>query len=66
MKLYPADWKVRMIYGTTATACMTAVVFFGRQLGIQGFWPSILAIVGAILFGNLVLGPFVVRLIRPS
>lgn len=66
MKLYPDDWKVRMTYAVSAGVCMAAAMYLGPRLGIHGFWPSILGIVGAILIGNLILGPLVIRLIgRP-
>jgi hypothetical protein len=66
MKTYPDDWRVRVTTGVAVAACMAAAMMLGPVVGIHGFWPGILAIVGAILVG-IVLGRLVGRqLFRPS
>lgn len=63
MKLYPDDWKVRLTTGLVSSACVFAALMF---VGMNRFWPFMLAIVVATILGNL-LGSQVCRLLfRPS
>lgn len=65
MKIYPEDWRVRLITGVVATACIGTVLLLGPVVGIEGFWPGMLAVIVAIIVGNL-LGLVVCRLLfRP-
>ena len=66
MKIYPDDWRVRLTTGVVAAACIAAAMMLGPVVGIHGFWPRMLAVVVAIIVGN-VLGRLVCRLLfRPS
>jgi hypothetical protein len=66
MKLYPDDWRERFTTGAVVAVCMLAAIFLGPLVGIHGFWIGMLAIVVAIIVGNL-LGQQVCRLLyRPS
>ena len=66
MKMYPDDWRMRLTTGLVAAACIAAVLLLGPAVGINGFWPGMLAVVVAIIVGNL-LGQLVCRLLfRPS
>lgn len=63
MKLYPEDWKVRLTTGVVSAACVVAAMML---VGMNRFWPFMLAIVVATIVGNL-LGSLVCRLLfRPS
>ena len=62
MKLYPDDWRVRLTTGVVVAACMFAAMMLGPVFGIRGFWPGILAVVVAIVIGN-VLARLVCRLL---
>ena len=63
MKLYPEDWKVRLTTGVVSSACVVAALMF---VGMNRFWPFMMAIVVATIVGNL-LGTQVCRLLfRPS
>jgi hypothetical protein len=64
MKLYPDDWRVRLTTGVVAAACIAAAMLLGPAVGINGFWPGMLAVVVAVIVGNL-LGQLVCRLIFP-
>ena len=65
MKMYPIDWRVRLTTGVVAAVCIAAVLMLGPVVGINGFWPRILAVIVAIIVGN-VLGRLVCRLLfRP-
>ena len=62
MKLYPDDWRVRVTTAVVVAACLAAALILGPRVGVEGFWPFMLAIVVGI-----VLGPLVGRLLfRPS
>jgi hypothetical protein len=65
MKLYPDDWQVRLTTGVVVAACMAAVMMLGPVVGIHGFWPGMLAIVVAIIVGQM-LGGRVGRLLFRS
>jgi len=66
MKMYPDDWRSRLITGVLVAICMAAAMFLGPVIGIHGFWFGALAIVVAIIVGQL-LGPVVDRqLFQPS
>ena len=66
MKMYPDDWRVRLTTGVVAAACIAAALMLGPVVGIHGLWPTMLAVVVAIIVGN-VLGLLVCRLLfRPS
>ncbi len=62
MKLYPDDWRFRLTVGLVTMACLGAVFGLGPSVGINGFWPFMLAIVAAS-FGGHVLGVQVARLL---
>jgi L-cystine uptake protein TcyP (sodium:dicarboxylate symporter family) len=62
MKMYPDDWRNRVFTAVMIAAFMAVGMTFGPMLGIGGFWPTMLAVVVAIVVGNL-LGQ---RLFRPS
>ena len=64
MKIYPDDWRIRLTTGLVAAACIAGVLLLGPAVGINGFWPGMLAVVVAIIVGNL-LGQFVCRLLFP-
>jgi hypothetical protein len=65
MKIYPEDWQVRLTTGLVAVACIALTLMLGPSVGIHGFWPGILAVVVAIIVGN-VLGQLACRLLfRP-
>lgn len=62
MKLYPDDWKARLTTGLVSAACVVAALML---VGMNRFWPFMLAIIVATIVGNL-LGPLVCRLLfRP-
>jgi len=66
MKMYPDDWRVRLTTGVVSAACIAAALILGPVAGIHGFWPGMLAVVVAIIVGNL-LGLLACRLMfRPS
>ena len=66
MKMYPDDWRVRLTTGVVSVACIAAALMLGPVVGIHGFWPGMLAVVVAIIVGNL-LGLLACRLLfRPS
>ena len=66
MKMYPADWRVRVTTAVAVAACMAAAMMLGPVMGINGFWPGGLTIIVAIIVG-IVLGQLVGRLLfRPS
>jgi hypothetical protein len=66
MKMYPDDWPFRLTTGVTTAVCIAAAMMLEPVVGIHGFWPHMLAIVVAILVGN-VLGRLVYRLLfQPS
>jgi hypothetical protein len=66
MKMYPDDWQVRLTTGAAVAACMAAAMMLGPVVGINGFWPGMLAIVVATIIG-CVLGRLVSMLLfRPS
>jgi hypothetical protein len=66
MKLYPADWRIRLTSAVAVAACVAAALLLGPVVGIDGFLPGGLAFVGAIIVG-IVLGGLVGRLLfRPS
>ena len=66
MKMYPDDWRFRLTTGLVVAACLAAAMMLGPVVGIHGFWPGMLAVVVAIIVGN-VLGGLVYRLLsRPS
>ena len=62
MKLYPDDWRVRVTTAVVIAACLAAALMFGPRVGIEGFWPFMLAIVVGIVLGALVGG----LLFRPA
>ena len=62
MKLYPDDWRVRVTTAVVIAACLAAALMIGPMVGIEGFWPFMLAIVVGIVLGPLVGG----LLFRPS
>ena len=53
MKLYPDDWRGRLTTGVLVAATIIATKMFGPQLGIHGLWPEMLAVVVAIIVGNV-------------
>jgi hypothetical protein len=60
------DWRVRITTGVAVAACMGGAMLLGPGVGINGFWPGMLAIVVAISVG-IVLGRLVGGLLfRPS
>ena len=65
MKMYPDDWRVRLTSGVVVGACIAAAMMLGPRVGIHGLWPGMLAIVAAIIVGN-VLGLLVCRLLFRS
>ena len=60
MKMYPDDWRVRLTTGVAVAACMAAAMMLAPVVGINGFWPGMLAITIAIIVG-IVLGGLVGR-----
>ena len=64
MKMYPDDWRVRLTTGVVAAGSIATVMVFGPRVGITGFWPGMLAIVAAVIVGN-VLGNLLSRLLFP-
>ena len=66
MKLYPDNWRVRLTTGLVSVGCIAAALMLGPLVGIHGFWPRMLAMVVAVVVGNL-LGLLLCRLLfRPS
>ena len=60
------DWRVRVTTGAGVAACVAGVMALGPAVGIDGFWPGMLAIAVAIGVGIL-LGRFAgAMLFRPS
>jgi len=60
------DWRVRITTGVGVAACMAGAMMLGPVVGINGFWPGMLAIAVAIVLG-VVLGRLVGGLLfRPS
>jgi len=51
--------------GVVAAACIATAMMSGPAVGIHGFWPGMLAVVVAIIVGN-VLGRLVCRLLFGS
>jgi hypothetical protein len=66
MKLYPDDWPVRLVMGLTSAACIAAAMIFWPAFGIHGFWPDMVAVVVAVIIGNLLGALLCRRLFRPS
>lgn len=65
MKMYPDDWRVRLTTGVVAAACTAAAIILGPKVGVHGFWPGMLAVVVAVITGN-VLGRLMCRLLFRS
>ncbi|MCW5554808.1 MAG: hypothetical protein KIS67_21925 [Verrucomicrobiae bacterium] len=65
MKLYPDNWRYRLITGVVAAACLVAAMILGPVVGIHGFWPYMLLIAVASFVGPL-LGRLVYRLVSRS
>ena len=64
MKTYPDDLRERVFTSMVIMACMAAAMYLGPAVGIPyGFWTLMLAIVVAIVVGN-VLGRWLFR--RPA
>ena len=60
------DWRVRITTGVGVAICMAGALLIGPVVGINGFWPGMLAIIVAISVG-IVLGRLVGGLVfRPS
>lgn len=53
MKLYPNDWRTRVTTAVVIAACLIVVKLFGPMVGIDGFWPWMLAIIVGISLGAL-------------
>jgi hypothetical protein len=64
MKLYPDNWRFRLTTGLVSFVCIVAALLLGPVVGIHGFWPGIIAVVVAVIVGNL-LGGRVYRLLFP-
>jgi predicted PurR-regulated permease PerM len=63
--MYPDDWRSRIINAVLGLACMAAILLLLPAV-VNRFWSLMLALVVAILVGNL-LGPVVDRrLFQPS
>lgn len=62
MKMYPDDWRVRLTTGVVTAACIAATMILGPMAGLHGFWPGMLAVVVAVITGNL-LGRLACRLL---
>jgi hypothetical protein len=60
------DWRVRITTGVGAAACLAGAILLDPVVGINGFWPGMLA--GAVAFGlGGILGRLVGGLLfRPS
>jgi hypothetical protein len=54
MKLYPEDWRVRITTAVVIAACLIAVRLLGPAVGLEGFWPWMLAVIVGIVLGRLV------------
>lgn len=54
------DWRIRITTGAAVAACMGAAMALGPTLGINGFWPGMLAIASAMIVG-IVIGRLVGR-----
>lgn len=54
MRMYPDKWRVRLITGVVATACLAAALKLGPAMGFNWFWPLMLLVVVAIIVGNLI------------
>jgi hypothetical protein len=52
------DWRVRITTMVATAACVAGAMLLGPVIGINGFWPGMLAISGAIVVGGI-LGPLV-------
>ena len=60
------DWRGRITTGVGVAACMAGAMLLGPVVGINGFWPGMLAIAVAIIVG-IVLGRLVGGLLfRPN
>lgn len=60
------DWRVRLTIVAGVVVCMGGAMLLGPVVGIDGFWPGMIAIVVSIVVG-VVLGRFVGGLLfRPS
>jgi hypothetical protein len=54
MKTYPDDWRERVFTSVVIATCMAAAMYLGPAVGISyGFWPLMLAVVVAIIVGNV-------------
>jgi len=54
MKMYPDDWRTRVTTAVVIAACLIAVKLLGPMVGIDGFWPWMLAVIVGIVLGALV------------
>ena len=60
------DWRVRIATSVGVATCMAGALLLGPVVGINGFWPRMLAIIVAMSVG-IVLGRLVGGLLfRPS
>lgn len=65
MKMYPNDWRARLLTAVVIAACMGAAMILGPVVGIHGFWPGMFSIWAAILVGILLGNLMARRLFRP-
>lgn len=59
------DWRIRVTTGVAVAICMSAALVLGPIVGINGFWPGMLAIVVSIV-GGIGLGRLVGRMLFRS
>lgn len=65
MKIYPDDWRTRLINWVVFAVCFAAIVLLFPTV-VNRFWSLMLALFVAMIVGNL-LGPVVDRgLFHPS
>jgi hypothetical protein len=66
MKVYPDDWRVRLVTALGVGICMTAAMVLGPVVGIEGLLPGGLAICVAIVVGGVLGQAIGRRLFLPS
>jgi hypothetical protein len=54
MKIYPDDWRNRLTSAVAVAVCMAATMMLGPLVGIDGFWPVMLAMIVGLVLGGLV------------
>jgi hypothetical protein len=65
MKMYPDDWRTRLITAVVYAVCFAAIVLLFPAV-VNRFWSLMLSLVVAIIVGNLLGLALDRRLFQPS